>query len=323
MRICLSNLVFGDRYTDVFLNYHLRSLVDDSNLCAFNTDGCEYLIFTDGENTDKIKEHFLIKRLSNFMPVKIILFSAGENKYNQRYSIQGFQTKVSARHALERDSLLVLTSADTVYGANFWVNVIDLLQDRGVDGILSHPMRVGFEGVSEKLKKSDKALTADELFDLCFLNQHPLWLAQNWGAPFFSRMPYHLLWSDSQSLVVRPFSISPIVFKPTWDMVNTGGNADIYITQFLKNPYYLEDWSELPWAEIGFVSSWFPPFSSHPASTLRVSHWAKKVILPQNIQNLRRAAYFKRQSTPIPNNLLHESGLIAEEIISLVNMHPG
>jgi hypothetical protein len=119
---------------------------------------------------------------------------------------------------------------------------------------------------------------------------------------------------------VRGFSVTPAVCYPTPDIIKTGGNSDIYIVPLLKNPYFADDWSELPLAEVGFVSSWYPPFGQYRASTLRVAHWAKQVILPQNILNLRRVAYFKKQSTPVPHNLIHSSSHIAEEIISLVGL---
>lgn len=117
------------------------------------------------------------------------------------------------------------------------------MQDKNCDGILSHPIRVGFEGVSQALSRSTGVIHTDDFFELCFTNQHPLWIAQNWESPLFSKMPYHVIWSDSESLVVRPFSISPIIFRPNWDIVNMGGNLDIYALQFIEKPYYVVDWS--------------------------------------------------------------------------------
>jgi len=319
MKICFSNLVYGDRYTKVFLDYHLRSLVHDSNLSAF-TPGCEYHIFTDGKNIEEIKANRSFQKLAEKMPVKFMVFVVQGDAYSQRYSLQSFQTKHSAKFSLENDFMLSMTSADTVYGEAFWVKALHVLKNNNnIDAILTHPMRSGYEGMCKILDASDGVLDADTLFEHCFMNQHPLWMHQNWDTPFFSKMPYHLLWSDHGCIVVRPFSVSPIVFKPVWDIVNVGGNADIYILPFMKNPYYVQDWSEFPCAEIGFLSSWYPSYSPYPASTLRIAQWAKKVILPQNITNLRYPTYFKKRSTPIPHNLLNVSSVVAEEIIATVN----
>lgn len=122
MKVCLSNLVYGEKYTDVFLNYHLRSLVDDSNLSAF-PKGCEYLVFTNGQNIELIKQNSCVKKLNEVMPVKMMVFNSAGDKYSQRYSLQSFQTKVSAKYALENDMMLSMIAADIVYGRNFW-NVV-------------------------------------------------------------------------------------------------------------------------------------------------------------------------------------------------------
>jgi hypothetical protein len=319
MKICLSNLVYGERYTKVFLDYHLKTLVDDSNLSAF-ANGSEYIVFTDGANIEQIKSNVYFKRLVDAMPVKFLIFSAPSgNAYDWRYKIQSFQAGNSAQYALDRGMMLSILCADTVFGKGFW-NRINKLISLGHDGVLIHAMRSGYEGITIGLDALGGAPTADQLFELAFMNQHPLWMSMNWDAPFFAKMPYHLLWNDSQTLVVRGFSIGVAVHFPTPEIVSVGGNSDIYVPPLLKNPYFADDWSELPWAGAEFLSCWFPSYHQYRASTLRVAHWAKQAILPQNILNLRRVAYFKKQSTPVPHNLIHSSAHIAEEIISLVGL---
>jgi len=293
-------------------------LVDDSHLSVLSGRS-EYLIYTDGENIEKIKSSHVFKKLVNAIPVKFLIFSKPSgNGYDWRYHIQGFQSKTSARYALEHDAYLSIQCADTIYCKGFFQRTLALL-NQGHDGVFCNAMRTGYEGISGFLKEIDGAPDSDLFFDLAFANQHPLWMSMNWNTPFFSKMPYHLIWNDHQTLVVRGFSVSAAVYLPTPEMCERGGSSDVFVLPLLKRPYIATDWSELPWGGAEFLSCWYPSYSPYPASTLRVAQWAKKVILPQNITNLRYPTYFKKRSTPIPHNLLNVSSVVAEEIIATVN----
>ena len=47
--LCIGNLVYGQPYTDIFLNYHLKSLFENIDGDSFSNS--YYLIFTDEINT--------------------------------------------------------------------------------------------------------------------------------------------------------------------------------------------------------------------------------------------------------------------------------
>ena len=53
---CISNLVYGKSYTDIFLDYHLKSIVE--NFTRNKSDEkSHYLIFTTEENIETIQAH--------------------------------------------------------------------------------------------------------------------------------------------------------------------------------------------------------------------------------------------------------------------------
>lgn len=316
MKICVSNLVYGERYTKVFLDYHLKTFVDDSNLGGLS-EGSQYVVFTDGKNIEYIKSSVHYKKLVAAIPVKFFVFSAPEDSYRQRYAIQSFQHKLVVQYALDNDMLLAPLTADHVLGKGVWKKALSILSE-GYDGVLSHAMRAGYEGIAPALDMISGAPEPDHLFELSFMNQHPAWLAMNWDSPFFSKVPYHIIWSDSQCLVVRGFSVGVFICQPSAEMASIGGNSDIYTVPLLKRPFFVQDWSDLPWAEMAFLMHFFPSFCQYRASTLRVAQWAKQVILPVNYHNLRRATYFKKRTTPIPYNLLNASAQVAEEIVQTI-----
>jgi len=316
MKICISNLVYGDSYTIIFLDYHLKSVIENvrSNVVIENS---YYLIFTDGKNIDLIKRHPNFQFLQSYFSFNFLVFS--ENlEYNNRYSYQGIQQQHTAKFCLENELLMLFSVADLYYGPNFFKNAIEKMS-LGHDAIVTHAMRVSFESVGSYLKDNSFE-DSDTLFDIGFANPHPLWVASNWDSPLFSRIPYHMLWTSEQSILVRGFSLGPLVTKPQDWMLAAGGCTDITYMANLKTPYISQDWHEFPSLELGMLFSFYPPFLNRRASPALVADWASKNIPQENYKNLFHYMIFKKKNSPIEQPLVERSLTIAQEIVDL--LHP-
>jgi len=309
--LCISNLVYGQPYTHIFLNFHLKSLL--ANLNSYTLENSCYIIFTVESNISVIELHENFQLLCDKLQVTFVSLDGDVPTYELRYHYQTIQADQSLKYAIENKMLLHLTAADVYYGINFFKNSFNFLS-KGHDAIAHQPMRIAYESAASYLS-SDKLLSVDDLFLIGFHNPHPLWTSQNWHNPYFSVMPYQLLWSDQTAICLRGFSISPSIFIPQESMLESLGSADITIFQHFKNPYVSYDWSELPMVELQQLSSFYPSFSNKKSNIQDIAIWAKKYILKENFSNLARYTIYKRINDPINEGLVSESKRITDAIM--------
>lgn len=303
--VCIGNLVYGQPYTDIFLNYHLKSLFENIDGDSFSNS--YYLIFTDEINTPIIESHENFKQLKDKLIIKIIKIEE-ILKYDARYQIQGLQAYWTTKFALENNLTLHLTSADTYYGKDSIKSALNYL-DNGYDAVINQPMRITYESAAKHL--SNHALSVDELFEVGFSNLHPIWTSSNWENPYFTLSPYHMIWSDERSICLRGFSLSPSFVIPQEWMLALKGCIDMTIIQNLKNPYYSTDWSEMPMVELQPLLANYPPFGNKRSEIQSVVDWAIQTIPPDNYRNLSRYTIFKKTNDPINEELILKSKLIS------------
>ena len=308
--LCISNIVYGQPYTDIFLNFHLKSILENFNYEDFGNP--VYMIFTEPSNLSTIQSHANFVKLKNKFSIEIILLE-GELTHGSRYEIAAVQVAHTAKFALENNLLLHIATADIYYGTEFFKNAINYIRN-GHDSVVSTPIRATYESASSYLY-GDK-LTVDCLFEVGFDNLHPLWTSSNWDNPYFCKLPYNLLWTDEESICMRGFSQSPILFWPMeWMLKPNMGCMDISFLPNFKSCYYCSDWSEMPSIELGQLSNFYPPFGHKKSSIQNVADWAKIHILPENRSNISRYTIFKKINTPINEELIFKSKLISDAII--------
>jgi hypothetical protein len=308
--ICISNLVYGDVYTDLFLEYNLKSLVENVVGKAVLSDG-DYFVFTDGKNIDRIKSHANYHALQEVFRFKFFVIDKGLG-YAHRYGLQTVQLQHTLRHALDSKQLMHISCADVYYGPGFFANSFKRFL-QGYDSVVTQPMRVAFESASSCLKQGVSDL--DALFDVGFNNLHPLWMSADWDGRYFSKLPYHIIWSDDRSFCLRGFSLSPLVVVPKEWMLKASGCIDVSFVPFLESPYYATDWQEFPVLELQMLSSFYPPFLHKKASVDTVAFWAKKNIVPANIYNLNKYVMYKRSADAASQELIDRSQYIVKNII--------
>jgi hypothetical protein len=90
--LCIGNLVYGQPYTDIFLNFHLKSLFE--NIDGDNFSNSYYLIFTDEVSLSILEAHENYKKLKDKFKVRIIKLESPLT-YSARYEIQSLQANQS------------------------------------------------------------------------------------------------------------------------------------------------------------------------------------------------------------------------------------
>jgi len=309
-KVCISNLVYGQPYTDMFLNYHLKSVLE--NIDEDNFSNSYYLIFTDESTIPIIEFHENIKQLKNRLIVRLIKIEAIIG-YDLRYKIQTLQVQWSARFALDHNLLFIISTADAYYGKGYLKNAINYIS-KGHDGIVHQPIRATYESAAKHLNRH--SLSVDELFEIGFSNLHPIWTSSNWDNPHFTLSPYHMIWSDERSICLRAFSLSTSVVVPKEWMLTSSGCTDISYVSQLKNPYYSSDWSELPMVELQPLLSFYPPFGNKKSDIQSVIDWAIQHLPLENFENLSKYIIYKKINDPVNEELILKSKLILSMLVT-------
>lgn len=313
----ISNLVYGPHHPDFWLENQLKSLLDSSNLPALRERyKLEYALFTDDETLMRITRHPNFMQLSAICEIHVIKMNwpADADRFNSRYQllIQMFQQMLTV--GLERNAWLSVIVADLVFAKGALPTMLKHLE-AGYDSVFMVPIRGAADSINHQLARLPGAPTDLELFELCYRNLHHLWTHSTWDNPYFSRMPYSMLWNSGSGLCTHNFGITPIVFKPNEEMRNVKGVIDADVPAFCKNPYWCENWTDAPVAGVEPLSNGhYPPFLHQRSSEDFVVEWAKTGTMPQQLDYLHHALYYPAKSVFNNVYLADQAQGIAERI---------
>lgn len=310
-------LSYGPDYTKQFLDFHLRAILCSTNLPAVIEAGeykPEYIILTDDETLPQIEAHINFKRLKNLVNVQVIKLSWPEgNKYNFRYSAIVALTQILVTQSLERDAIFTQFASDIIPAQGFLPSILSRATE-GYDAVLGLPWRTAFEPLAQHLNQYTGAIPPSEFGRLAFDNLHPLWTHSHWSNPQFSKLPFCLLWNTGTGLMVRTFSVSPLLLKPYPEMLTSQYVIDADIPTMFKKPFWASDWLDAPVIEAGFLFSYYPPFDNKPSSILEVTKWASRLSPRVHDFILDRFYFPSKAQTKITEDIDSESSHVATAI---------
>lgn len=314
----ITNLVYGSRYTKLFTDQHLKSVLDDTNLPAITDKyDVEYRIFTDQETLRDLNYHPRVVKLAKTVKVTSEVFGWPEgnvNKYQFRYGLILAMVKASINQALAENALLTTWVADLVVAKEFFPRILSRIE-QGHGGVFVVPLRSGAEAVEPNLNKAHGALEDKALCALGFECLHPLWTAAHWQNPEFTKYPFTLLWQGSGGLLARTFQPTPIVFRPKPEMLNGRCMIDGDIPEHVENPYWAYDWVDAPVIGCEPLICYFPPFANRPATTQFVADYAQN-LSPSQVPYLKHSMYYpSKKDVIIRPDIEKESDQVVFDII--------
>ena len=285
--------VYGDVYSDIFLKYQLKGFLDPTNVPAC-ADRVDFAFYTDGQSLNKLMDHENFKALRDFCPsARFFTFSWPDNadRFGNRYSVLISTFRMSVNEALTKDSYLSAIVADLVPAKGFIPKMLKRLDD-GHDAVFNLPLRSAMESMRFTLDHAKGALSPLELCELGYANLHPLWVACHWDAAQFTKLPFSLLWNSGRGLLARSYSITPIAFVPTHQMLSVGKVIDVEVPGMFKNPYWANDWVEAPILGVEPLQCYYPPWQNQKASEAWVSDWASTTLDKTQIPFLRQELWY-------------------------------
>lgn len=293
----ITNLVYDEPYTEIFLNLHLKSLLDQTNLPSVSRIfDIQYKIFTDEETAKVLELHPQILQLTKYVNVEICRFAWGKSvnakfKFDARYSTLMQVFRASVDMAIKEDAWLTAWVADLVVAKEFFPRILNRMSE-GHGAVFMLPLRSAYEPMKDILKEHVGALDDHRLCRYGFENLHPLWLACHWNAERFTKLPFSLIWTNRNGIMARSFSITPIVFKPKQEMLEGRGMIDGDVPALCDNPYWATDWTDAPVIGVEPLFCYYPTFTTHAANTRMVRDWAHKVLHPTQIPFIERELFY-------------------------------
>ena len=299
----MSNLVYqvpgNSMYVEFFLNNHLKSLLDPTNLPALRDRyKLEFCILTDDESLMQISRHPNFMQLSAIAEIHIIKIGwpADIDRFSARYQLLVQMFHQVRQVAVEKNAWMSTWVADLVFAKHSIGKMLRRLEE-GHDAVFNVPIRGAVDSVNNVLAGMPGAPDDLTLFELAYRNLHHLWVASHWDSPLFSKFPYSMLWNSGSGLIGHNFGITPIVFKPIPALESVKGVIDADVPSKFENPFWATDWTDAAVAGLEPLSNGhYPPFLVHRASPEWVADWARKSTMPEQSAYLDRALYYPCKS---------------------------
>jgi hypothetical protein len=298
--LIMCNLVYGNLYPQLFVENHLKSLLDPTNLPALKDKyNLEFAILTDDATLMQISRHPNFMQLSAIAEIHIIKMNwpPETDQFQSRYGllVQMFHQILPV--ALEKDAWMGSWVADLVFAKHALPRMLKRLE-AGHDAVFNVPIRSAADSINHVLAQLPGAPTDLELFELAYRNLHHLWVASHWDSPLFSKFPYSMVWNSGSGLLAHNFGITPILFKPSEELKAVKGVIDADVPSFFKNPYWATDWTDAPVAGVEPLSNGhYPPFLQHRASKEFVADWAINGTMPCQAEYIEHPLYYPSKAT--------------------------
>ncbi len=313
--LLLASVAYGPEYARLFLGPQLVSLLDPSNLPAVS-DRASFVLFTDEATKPTIEAHPRFQALRSLIPTTVYVIPKGRG-YDHRYDVQALTLGLSMAKAYKEGQALMYLTADGCYGQGCVPALVAKLSE-GYDSVCGQAIRSSAEAIEAPL--TSRGHSASELFELGFRTLNPLWIASHWESPCFSGIPYALLWSDTEQLVMRMASVSVHIIQPTKTLLQAKGCPDMVLHSGSTNPYMAYDWAEFPVVNVEPLRCFYPPFVvGHRASVEDYVAWSKGAIAPETLPNLTNVWRYqhplKRPSEASTEKLVEASDAVVRRIL--------
>jgi len=299
----ISNVVYGDLYCKIFLEQHLRSVLDETNLPAITGIlDVEYCIYTDAETKQKIMAHANFKRLLMTCAVRIADLDwkgiEKEKQFDKRYSVLMQVCKDTIAYAIDNGfKYCTAWVADLVVARNFFPKIVDKCMAKDHGAVFVLPLRSAFERVAPILNQENRALDAKILFNIGYSNLHPLWTACEWDNRRFTKLPFCVLWSSPTGILVRSFSLTPVIFEPAQKMLEGRGMIDGEIPHLCRNPYLCTDWTDAPVMGVEPLFCYYPTFNNRPSHFGTFKRWTRQCLHWSQIPFFKKRLYYPDRET--------------------------
>jgi len=230
----LATLVWGNYFTDIFLNMALPSLLAPGNIPVFqDRKNSVYKIYTTAKDAEVIIKSKSYQLLAGIINTQIHTFEF-PNYSLEQYKFLTICQKPALIECYKQDCAFVYLTPDHLYADGSFTNLLKIAA-RGKRFVMQPHMEVIAETFIPAIKKQffsnpDRTIVSvppRDLVKTALANLHPSEKSRFWKAKGFNRWPAYIYWQkDSEGLLKRCFHMHPLMIHPAKKNVLPIGTID-------------------------------------------------------------------------------------------------
>jgi len=267
LKFYIITVVWGEAYTDIFLNLSLPTQLASGNLPALRyADKAIYAIYTAFKDAETIKKSPIYSVLASIINTKIELIDDIDISQNKMVALNECH-KRGIVEGNRDNSVLVFMPPDSIWADGSFTNLIKVA-DSNKKAVLSNILDVTKETFITSFlhqftpnKDLSISVAPRELVKLSLEHLHPLYKAWMWDAKEYCYPPYtpHIYWRvDREGLLGKGFHIHPLLVNPVRKDVVPSCAIDVdYIHNACPNIddiYVVEDSDDILFSGLRFYN---------------------------------------------------------------------
>tara|TARA_B110000438_G_scaffold299832_1_gene350812 strand:+ start:3421 stop:4659 length:1239 start_codon:yes stop_codon:yes gene_type:complete len=214
------NVVWGESYTDLFMDGCLASELSPGNLpFVANKTTCSYTIYTTPEYKRIIAKSDVFKKLASMMSVRFVEFSGVS--YVGKHGILSQCTRHFMKTFVHEDCAFVMMYPDVIVADGAYARILEIVQS-GKRVVAAHAPRLSKETFIPALQdrfgkgKNMAPLASRNLVKLALQHLHPETSAMSWWSEDYSIVQQECLcWPVNQEgLLIRTLNMTPFMIRP-------------------------------------------------------------------------------------------------------------
>jgi len=295
------NVVWGEAYTDTFVNVCLPSALSAGNLgyVAANSRS-SYRIYTTPKDAEKILQSRAGRQLAKLMKLEISRVDAAlpvddpsaSSTCPQKYNVMSLCHTHFIKTACNDGSAMVFLSPDLFWAENSFQRLFEIAQS-GKRLLMIGALRLSKESFLASLHQHHfkggvlQPIAKRDLVGLALKHLHPETKSLVWDSGTSNAWPSLLLWkAHSEGLILRAFHLHPLMVRPIrHDIFPAVTIDDDYIAHVCPDPedeYIVRDSDEMVAFELSRHSARAEFVVPQDQNTSRVAQWARTHANPKH-----------------------------------------
>jgi hypothetical protein len=283
--------VWGDEFTDLYLNVGLPAQLSPGNLFAFREKGGSvYKIFTTSRDAERIRRSSAFIHLANILPTEIVLID--DIELITKYGAMAEAHRRAIQAADREHAAIVFISPDQIWADGTFVNLWELALAGKRVVLVATPRLTKETTVPAFLRRqmndesASACISSRELVTFALNHFHPITKSLFWDAEDFNRWPSHLYWNVKQEgFVARCFHLHPLMVNPKARGILPESTIDDDYVELAcphrEDFYVVEDSDEIVGFEVSSSDSVFGIARGEPSES-RISCWARHHASPRH-----------------------------------------
>jgi hypothetical protein len=292
-KLLLVVCVWGDKYTDLFLDYCIPSLCAPNNLPVGR---CKLLVVTRESDRDKIANHPHWKLAGKYAEQGIEVLGIEAGDWTQhRYEIISVAHRRAYEIGFADNNAVGIVCPDNLY-ADGYIRQLLVHLDAGKRLVIQFGLRAAYESLAPQVRAASGVINlSPRLMVKAGLHHiHPLSWACLYDNPYFTRLPYLMHWNvEGQGFLTRSFVATPAMAVPTRETAGFSATVDFDLERHMgpisdDEIVFVDDSDDLCTCELNFLENFWPPYGPNKADPSIIARWAQDQFTPLNWKYLQR-----------------------------------